>query len=104
QSIAFKCADMAVAVENARHLVHTAARLRDVGSPVRRAAAMAKLYATEAAVDATRQAVQIHGGYGYVDETPVSRYYRDAKLLEIGEGTNEIQRVVIARDLGLPVE
>ncbi|GIU86861.1 MAG: acyl-CoA dehydrogenase [Acidimicrobiia bacterium] len=104
QGVAFKCADMAVAVENARSLTYRAAWLRDRGRPVRRAAAMAKLYATEVAVDATRQAVQIHGGYGYIDETPVSRMYRDAKILEIGEGTSEIQRIVIARELGLPVE
>lgn len=104
QAVAFKCADMAVAVENARALTYRAAWLRDQGRPVRRAAAMAKLYATETAVDATRDAVQIHGGYGYIDESPVSRMYRDAKILEIGEGTSEIQRLVIARDLGLPVE
>jgi butyryl-CoA dehydrogenase len=104
QSVAFKCADMAVAVENARALTYRAAWLRDRGRPVRRAAAMAKLYATEIAVDATRDAVQIHGGYGYIDESLVSRMYRDAKILEIGEGTSEIQRLVIARDLGLPVE
>ena len=58
---------------------------------------MAKLYASEIAVDATRDAVQIHGGYGYIDETPVSRFYRDAKILEIGEGTSEIQRLIVAR-------
>ena len=104
QSIAFKCADMALAVENARNLVYKAAWLRDLGRPIRDAAAMAKLYATETAVDATRDAVQIHGGYGYIDETPVSRFYRDAKILEIGEGTSEIQRLVLARGLGLPVE
>ncbi len=104
QSIAFKCSDMALAVENARNLVHKAAAMRDAGRPIRRIAAMAKLYATEAAVTATRDAVQIFGGYGFIDETPVSRFYRDAKILEIGEGTSEIQRLVIARDLGLPVE
>jgi butyryl-CoA dehydrogenase len=104
QSIAFKCADMAVAVENARNLTYKAARLRDRGEPIRRAAAMAKLYSSEIAVTATREAVQIHGGYGYIDETPVSRFYRDAKILEIGEGTSEIQRLILARDLGLPVE
>lgn len=103
QSIAFKCADMALAVENARNLVWKAAWLRDQGRPIRQAAAMAKLYASEVAVTATREAVQIHGGYGYVDETPVSRFYRDAKILEIGEGTSEIQRLVLARGLGLPV-
>ncbi len=104
QSIAFKCADMAVAVENARNLTYKAAWLRDKGRPFRRAAAIAKLYASEIAVSATRDAVQIHGGYGFIDETPVSRFYRDAKILEIGEGTSEIQRLLIARDLGLPVE
>jgi butyryl-CoA dehydrogenase len=104
QSIAFKCADMAVAVENARNLTYKAAWLRESGRPFRRAAAMAKLYASEVAVTATRDAVQIHGGYGFIDETPVSRFYRDAKVLEIGEGTSEIQRLLISRDLGLPVE
>jgi butyryl-CoA dehydrogenase len=104
QSIAFKCSDMAVAVENARNLTYKAARLRDRGLPIRKASAMAKLYASEIAVNATRDAVQIHGGYGYIDETPVSRFYRDAKILEIGEGTSEIQRLIVARDLGLPVE
>ena len=104
QSIAFKCADMAVAVENARNLTYKAAWLREHGRPFRRAAAMAKLYSSEIAVTATRDAVQIHGGYGFIDETPVSRFYRDAKILEIGEGTSEIQRLLIARDLGLPVE
>jgi butyryl-CoA dehydrogenase len=64
---------------------------------------MAKLYATESAVTATRMATQVFGGYGFMDETPVSRHYRDSKILEIGEGTSEIQRLVIARDLGLPV-
>ena len=65
---------------------------------------MAKLYASEVAVTATREAVQIHGGYGFMEDSPVSRLYRDAKILEIGEGTSEIQRLVLARGLGLPVE
>jgi butyryl-CoA dehydrogenase len=104
QAVAFKCADMAVAAENARNLTYKAAFLKDHGRPFKQAAAMAKLYATEAAVTATREATQIFGGYGYMDETPVSRFYRDAKILEIGEGTSEIQRVVISRGLGLPVE
>jgi short/branched chain acyl-CoA dehydrogenase len=103
QAIAFKCADMAVAVENARNLLYKAAWLKDQGRPFKQAAAMAKLYSTEAAVTATREATQIFGGYGFIDETPVARFYRDAKILEIGEGTSEIQRVVIARALGLPV-
>jgi alkylation response protein AidB-like acyl-CoA dehydrogenase len=104
QAVAFKCADMAVAVENARNLTYKAAWLRDRSRPFKQAAAMAKLYATEAAVAATRDATQIFGGYGYMDETPVSRFYRDAKILEIGEGTSEVQRLVLSRGLGLPVE
>jgi len=103
QGVAFRCADMAVAVDAARLLTYRAAWLRDEGKPFRREAAVAKLYASEIAVDATRHATQIFGGYGYVDETPVSRFYRDAKVLEIGEGTSEIQRLVIARGLGLPL-
>jgi short-chain 2-methylacyl-CoA dehydrogenase len=103
QAVAFKCADLAVLCENARLLTYKAAWLKDVGRPFKRAAALAKLYATEAAVTATREATQIFGGYGFMDETPVSRFYRDSKILEIGEGTSEIQRLVIARELGLPV-
>jgi short/branched chain acyl-CoA dehydrogenase len=80
-----------------------AAWLRDSGRPFKMAAAMAKLYATEAAVDASRHATQIFGGAGFIDEISVSRFYRDAKVLEIGEGTSEIQRLVISRGLGLPV-
>jgi len=104
QAIAFKCADMAVALECARTLTYKAAWLRDQGRPVKQAAAMAKLYATEAAVAATREATQIFGGAGFIDESPVSRFYRDAKILEIGEGTSEVQRLVISRGLGLPVD
>jgi len=103
QGVAFRCADLAVMVENARLLTYKAAWLKDTGRPFRKAAAMAKLYATEAAVDAARHATQIFGGGGVMDETPVSRFYRDAKVLEIGEGTSEIQRIVIGRELGLPV-
>jgi alkylation response protein AidB-like acyl-CoA dehydrogenase len=103
QAVAFKCADMAVAVEAARTMTYRAARLKDRGLPFRQEAAMAKLYSTEAAVSAAREATQIHGGAGFIDETPVARYYRDAKILEIGEGTSEIQRLVVARGLGLPV-
>jgi len=103
QAIAFKCADLAVMAEAARGLTYDAAARRDAGQPFKKEAAMAKLYATEAAVTATREATQIFGGYGFIDETPVSRFYRDAKILEIGEGTSEIQRLVIARELGLPV-
>lgn len=103
QAVAFKCADLAVMVDTARLLTYRAAWLKDRGRPFKREAAIAKLYATEAAVSATREATQIFGGYGYVDESPVARFYRDSKILEIGEGTSEIQRLVISRDLGLPV-
>ena len=103
QAIAFKCADMAVALETSRLATYEAARLFDQQKPYRRAAAIAKLAASEAAVTAAREATQIFGGYGFMDESPVSRFYRDAKILEIGEGTSEIQRLVISREHGLPV-
>ena len=101
QAVAFKCADMATSLETARLATYHAAGLRDAGRPYKREAAIAKLHATEAAVTATREATQIFGGYGFIDETPVARYYRDGKILEIGEGTSEMQRMVISRDLGL---
>jgi short-chain 2-methylacyl-CoA dehydrogenase len=103
QAVAFACSDLAVMAENARLLTYQAAWRRDTGRPYKREAAIAKLYATESAVTATRMATQVFGGYGFMDETLVARQYRDAKILEIGEGTSEIQRLVIARDLGLPV-
>ena len=103
QAVAFRCADMQVALAAARHLVYHAAWLRDHGKPFKAEAATAKLFATEAAIDATRAATQIFGGYGFIDETAVARHYRDAKILEIGEGTSEVQRLLIARDLGLRV-
>ncbi|HXF58118.1 MAG TPA: acyl-CoA dehydrogenase family protein [Actinomycetota bacterium] len=102
QAIQFKLADMKVAVETARLATYRAAWLRDQGRPYKAAAALAKLYASEVAVTCARQAVQVHGGYGFIEEFPVARYYRDSKILEIGEGTSEIQRILIARDLGLP--
>jgi short-chain 2-methylacyl-CoA dehydrogenase len=103
QAIAFALADLDVAIENATNLTYKAAWLKDQGRPVRRAAAIAKLYSTEAAVSATRVATQVFGGSGFIEENPVARFYRDAKILEIGEGTSEIQRLVIARHLGLAV-
>jgi butyryl-CoA dehydrogenase len=103
QAVAFKCADLRVLLETSRHLTYSAAALVDAGKPHKLEAAIAKVHATEAAVTATREATQIFGGYGFVDATPVARFYRDAKILEIGEGTSEIQRLVIARELGLPV-
>jgi butyryl-CoA dehydrogenase len=104
QGVAFKIADLEVMTEAARLLVYKAAWLKDSGQPFKQAAAIAKLYSTEAAVAATREATQIFGGYGFMDETLVARHYRDAKVLEIGEGTSEVQRLVISRGLGLPVE
>ena len=103
QAVAFMCSDLAVMVETARTLTYRAAWLKDQGRPFKQEAAIAKLYATESAVSATRMATQVFGGYGFMDETLVARQYRDAKILEIGEGTSEIQRLVIARGLGLPV-
>ncbi|GBC87294.1 Acyl-CoA dehydrogenase [bacterium HR12] len=102
EGVAFKLADMHVAVETARLATLRAAWLRDRGRPFAQAAAVAKLHASEAAVACAREAVQVLGGAGFIEETPVARYYRDAKILEIGEGTSEIQRLVIARSLGLP--
>lgn len=102
EGVQFKLADMHVAVETARLATYRAAWLRDHGRPVTAAAAVAKLHASEAAVRCAREAVQIFGGSGLIEETPVARYYRDAKILEIGEGTSEIQRLVIGRALGLP--
>ncbi len=99
QAIAFKLADMATELEASRLLTYRAAALRDAGRPFEQAAAMAKLKATRTAVDAAREAVQIHGGYGYMLDSDVARFYCDAKVLEIGEGTNEIQHIVIARGL-----
>jgi butyryl-CoA dehydrogenase len=104
QGVAFKIADLEVMTEAARLLVYKAAWLKDTGQPFKQAAAIAKLYATEAAVTATREATQIFGGYGFMDESIVARHYRDSKVLEIGEGTSEVQRLVISRGLGLPVE
>ncbi len=103
QGIAFQCADLEVMVDASRLLTYRAAALKDAGRPIKQAAAVAKLYASEAAVTATRIAAQIHGGAGFIEEGPIARYYRDAKILEIGEGTSEIQRLVISRGLGLPV-
>jgi alkylation response protein AidB-like acyl-CoA dehydrogenase len=100
QAIQFKLADMATEVEMVRLLTYKAAWLRDSRLPFGHEAAMAKLAASDAAVRAADEAMQIHGGYGYVRESPVSRFYLDSKILTIGEGTNEIQRIVIARQLG----
>jgi alkylation response protein AidB-like acyl-CoA dehydrogenase len=92
-------ADMALRIDAARLLVQRAALLRDRGLPFKKEASMAKLYASEMAMNATTKAIQILGGYGYIKDYPVERHFRDAKLTEIGEGTSEIQRLVIAREL-----
>lgn len=99
QAIQFKIADMAVKVEASKLLILEAAALKDAGKDYTKQAAMAKLYASKVAVDCALEAIQIHGGYGYVREYLVERYLRDAKITEIYEGTSEIQRVVIAREL-----
>jgi len=99
QAIQFKLADMATKVEAARLLTHSAARKIDDGVRADLEAGMAKLYASEVALEVATEAMRIHGGYGYTTEFPVERYFRDAPLMIIGEGTNEIQRIVIARGL-----
>jgi alkylation response protein AidB-like acyl-CoA dehydrogenase len=101
QAIQFQLADMAVEIEAGRNLVYKAAWLKDEGRPFAKEAAMAKLYTGELSHRVVNQALQIHGGYGFMDESAISRLYRDQKILEIGEGTNEVQRMVIARHLGL---
>jgi len=112
QGLAFQIADLQVMLDASRMLVYKAAAMKDAmdaGHAVstkdfKQAAAVAKLYATESAVTGTRIATQVFGGYGFMEEYPVVRFYRDAKVLEIGEGTSEVQRMLIARGLGLPVE
>jgi short-chain 2-methylacyl-CoA dehydrogenase len=101
QAIAFKVADLEVRAHTARLAYYEAARLMLQGVPFKRQAAIAKLYASEAAVTNAREATQIFGGYGFMNEYPVARMWRDSKVLEIGEGTSEVQRMLIARDLGL---
>jgi butyryl-CoA dehydrogenase len=107
QGVAFQVADLEVMLHASRLLTYRAAAMKDGGAPMKdfkQAAAVAKLYATESAVTATRIATQVFGGYGFMEEYPVARFYRDAKVLEVGEGTSEVQRMLIARGLGLPVE
>ncbi|MFC7364817.1 MULTISPECIES: acyl-CoA dehydrogenase family protein [Bhargavaea] len=97
----FKLADMALKIELARTMVYKAAWLKDQGRPFSKEAAMCKLYASEIAMEVADEAIQLHGGYGYMKEYEVERYMRDAKLLEIGEGTSEVQHMVIARQIGV---
>jgi short/branched chain acyl-CoA dehydrogenase len=101
QAVQFMIADMEMRAHTARIAYYDAAARMLAGEPFKRQAAMAKLFASEAAVDNARDATQVHGGYGFMNESAVGRFWRDAKILEIGEGTSEIQRMIIARDLGL---
>jgi alkylation response protein AidB-like acyl-CoA dehydrogenase len=97
QGIQFKLAQMAMKIDASRLLTYRAANLRDLGLAYGKEASEAKLFASEACVNVSEEAVQIHGGYGYIKEFPVEKYWRDSKLLTIGEGTSEVQRMVIAR-------
>ena len=99
QGIGFKLADMAMNIEAARLLVFNSAKMMDEGKDIIKASAMAKLYASELAMSAASDAIQIHGGYGYLKDFAVERFYRDAKVCEIAEGTSEIQRIIITREL-----
>ncbi len=99
QGVSFKLSDMATQIEASRHLVYNAALIKDRGLPAIREASMAKLFSSETAMKVTTEAIQIFGGYGYIKEYDVERFFRDAKILEIGEGTSEIQRMVIARHI-----
>jgi short-chain 2-methylacyl-CoA dehydrogenase len=101
QAIQFQLADMAMEIEAGRNLVYKTAWLKDEGRPFAKEAAMAKLYTGELSHRVANQSLQIHGGYGFMEESAIARLYRDQKILEIGEGTNEVQRMVIARHLGL---
>jgi alkylation response protein AidB-like acyl-CoA dehydrogenase len=101
QGLQFMIADMAMKTDLARQAYLRAAWLAEEGRPYKKEAAMAKLYASEIAVDVARAAVQVHGGYGYIEEFPVCRHFRDSKILEIGEGTSEVMRILISRELGL---
>jgi butyryl-CoA dehydrogenase len=101
QAIQFKIADMAARVHTARLSWYDAAARLVAGQPVKQQAAITKMVASRAAMDNARDATQIFGGYGFMNEFPVGRFYRDAKVLEIGEGTTEVQQMIIARELGL---
>ena len=99
QAVQFRLADMATQIEAARQLIHHAAALKDGGQPCLKEAAMAKLFASEMAERVCSDAIQIHGGYGYVSDFPVERIYRDVRVCQIYEGTSDIQRILIARNL-----
>ena len=99
QSVQFKLADMATQIEAARQLIHHAAAMKDAGLPCLKEAAMAKLFASEMAERVCSDAIQVHGGYGYVSDFPVERIYRDVRVCQIYEGTSDIQKILIARGL-----
>jgi len=103
QAVSFQLADLKARIDAARGMVFRAAALKDSGKPITEAAAEAKLIASELAVHAADVAMQVHGGYGYMEESGIPRFYRDAKILTIGEGTSEILKLVIARQIGLSV-
>jgi len=100
QANAFKLADMATEIEAARILLYKACWLKDQGKDFKQAASMAKLFASEMFARVVNQSVQLHGGYGLMEEYPIARFYRDQRVLEIGEGTSEVMRMVISRNLG----
>jgi alkylation response protein AidB-like acyl-CoA dehydrogenase len=100
QAISFKLADMATKIELARNLLYKACWLKDNGKPFAKEAAMSKLYCSEIAKEVSDEAVQVHGGYGLMGEYEIERFYRDQRILQIGEGTSEIQRLVISRHIG----
>ena len=99
QAISFKLADMATAIEASKHLVYNAAYLKDKGEDIIKEAAMAKLFSSEMCMRVTTEAIQVLGGYGYIKEYDVERFFRDSKILEIGEGTSEVQRIIISREI-----
>ncbi|HTC80499.1 MAG TPA: acyl-CoA dehydrogenase family protein, partial [Acidimicrobiia bacterium] len=103
QAVAFGVADLSAMTDTARLLTYDAAWKFDAGRPIEREAAVSKLMASELANKVAYQASQLHGGYGFMDDSDVTRHYRDARILTIGEGTSEVQRMLIARGLGLPV-
>jgi len=99
QGVSFKLADMATQIQAAKHLVYHAAYKKDNNEDISREAAMAKLFASEMCMKVTTEAIQVFGGYGYIKEYDVERFFRDSKILEIGEGTSEVQRIIISRDI-----
>ena len=104
QGVSFKLSDMAVKIQASKHLVYHAAWKKDQGLDIVKEAAMAKLFSSEVAMKTTTDSIQVHGGYGYVKDYDVERYFRDSKILEIGVGTSEIQRLIISREILKTIE